>query len=98
MEHDVCLAEQPDRADREEVWRARSRAHKIDGSRPAGLHHCTMPAATVWLVASSMRISAPVACTDSYASTNNSACSERRARTISFAPTPPSDATYCIVP
>src|SRR5258706_7153560 len=60
MKNDVGLAEQPDRAHREEVGCARPGADEMDGAV-----HCTRPAATVWFVASSMRISAPVARTSS---------------------------------
>jgi hypothetical protein len=60
VEHHLGLAEQPGSAHREEVGRARPGTHEIDGAA-----HRTSPAATVWLVVSSMRISAPVARTRS---------------------------------
>ena len=65
VKHDIRLAEQPDRANREEVRSTRSGADEIDRARRGGVRHWTIPAATVWLVASSMRIRAPVARTDS---------------------------------
>ena len=56
MENYIGLAEQPGRSHREEVGCARPGADEMDGTA-----HFTSPAATVWFVASSIRISDPVA-------------------------------------
>ena len=56
MKDDVRLAEQPRGAQREEIGGAGASTDEIDRSS-----HCTMPAATVRLVASSIKMNAPVA-------------------------------------
>ena len=62
MKNNIRLAEQPDRAHREEVRCARPGADEMDGAacRRAVTTHLTSAAATVWFVASSIRISDPV--------------------------------------
>src|SRR2546427_11507385 len=60
MEDDIGLAEQPGRAHREEGGCTRPGADEMDSSA-----HCTSPAATVWFVASSIRMKQPVARTSS---------------------------------
>ena len=55
MKNDIRLAEQPDRTHREEVRCARPGADEMDSAA-----HFTSPAATVWFVVSSIRISDPV--------------------------------------
>src|SRR6185503_8440712 len=61
VKDDVRLAEQPGRAQREEFDCARPGADEMDRARG----HRSNPAATVRLVASSMRMNEPVACTAS---------------------------------
>ena len=55
MEHDIGPFEQPRSAQRQQVRRPGSRADEIHS--PC---HSIIPAATVWLVASSIRMKAPV--------------------------------------
>src|SRR5581483_875943 len=56
VEDNVRVAQDAGRAQREEVRRARAGADQVNGPL-----HLTRPAATVWFVASSMRIIEPVA-------------------------------------
>ena len=62
MKNDIRLAEQPDRTHREEVRCARSGADEMNSAPQGqdGAAHFTSPAATVWFVVSSIRISDPV--------------------------------------
>ena len=51
MKNDIRTLKQPRGTQREEIRRTRPRADKIDNTR-----HSIIPAATVWLVVSSIRM------------------------------------------
>ncbi len=81
VEDDVGVAQEPDGADRQKVLRTGAGAHEIDSAR---LAHASVPAATVRLLAGSMRMNAPVTRLREYGSTLSARWVLTRTRPMSF--------------